>query len=393
VLRFLYSFLALVFIATSASAHRDNESYVYFNVSDDALSGRVEVTLDDLALLVDIDTNGDATISKTELEAALPQVFDFFAGRLSITSEGQDYSLQSSGVTYLDTPQGVFAQLQFDIPGLSPTPDSVALTYDFPYDEAEPGHLGYALIESNTRTGVEDNESRIALVFRPGDTPQELNLTADPAFKVFVDFVIHGIWHIWLGFDHVVFLIALLMATVMTVQGGRWVPVENFRVAFMNTVKLVTLFTVSHSVTLSLAALNIITLPVTLVEIIIAGSIAVVALIHLFPQFHRYTLWIVFGFGLFHGFGFANVLEPLGVQPTAKLVGLAGFNIGVEIGQLAIVIVVFPILFLLRKWSAYPFLALKAASVFFIFLAGLWLFERSSGVLWRLQQDLFAAVM
>ena len=260
-----------------------------------------------------------------------------------------------------------------------------------PFQDQKPGHLGYAIIESNSRTGVADNEAHISLIFEPGDTRQALSLVAPPWHQVFIEFVEHGVWHIWLGFDHVVFLVTLLLPAVMVLTASGWAPAPNFRAAMWNVLKLVTVFTISHSVTLSLAALNILTLPVTLVEWIIAFSIAFVALGNIYPIAHRHTLWVVFVFGLFHGFGFANVLEPLGVNPAAKVVGLAAFNIGVELGQVALVAVLFPLLFAVRKWSGYPFVALRLASVVFILLAGAWLAERSPALFDGIQRTLLSS--
>ncbi len=384
----LLAALLLFVIAQPADAHRQNESYVFFNVTDLALSGRIEATLPDLDKIVLLDADGDGTVSREEFSTKADEVFGFFAQRLIISHDGQEYPIAADGHEFLDTPAGTFALIHFTVPGLSPTPDAVDVTYRSPFQEREPGHLGFGLIESNTRTGVEGNERYISMIFEPGGESHRLSLVGEPALKIFKDFVIHGIWHIWLGFDHVVFLITLLMPSVLTLSTGAWQPVANFRAAFINVLKVVTVFTVSHTITLSLSSLGIIRLPVTLVEVVIALSIAVVALGNMFPVFHRYTLLVVFAFGLFHGFGFANVLAPLGLQPSAKLIGLAAFNIGVELGQIAIVAAVFPVLYLLRRWNAYPFLALRVASVCFILLAGVWFIERSSGVFWRLQQQL-----
>lgn len=85
-------------------------------------------------------------------------------------------------------------------------------------------------------------------------------------------------------------------------------------------------------------------------------------------------------------------LAPLGVQPSAKVVGLAAFNIGVELGQVAIVLVLFPVLFALRRLAIYPMVATQLASVVFILLAAVWFVERSSGIFWRLQQQLLSSL-
>jgi len=205
-----------------------------------------------------------------------------------------------------------------------------------------------------------------------------LSTVSDPWYKIFTEFVWQGVLHIWFGFDHVLFLITLLLPAVLLRKAGQWAPVNEFKTAFINVVKIATVFTISHTITLSLA--------------VIAVSIAVVAFGNMFPIWHHRVLLIVFIFGLFHGFGFANVLEPLGLVPSAKAVGLLAFNIGVELGQIAIILVLFPILYVLRNWSAYPFLALKVGSIAIILMASIWIVERTAPTFWKYQQQLFAMV-
>ena len=117
-----------------------------------------------------------------------------------------------------------------------------------------------------------------------------------------------------------------------------------------------------------------------LVEGVIALSIAIVALNILRPFLDRKVWVVVFVFGLFHGLGFASVLEPLGVSGASKSAALVGFNVGVEIGQLAIIIVVFPVLFLLREWKGYKPLALQLGSVALMLVSIFWFVERTIDV-------------
>ena len=116
-------------LALSASAHRLNESYVYFQVTDDALTGRIEATLSDLDGLVGLDADGDGTVTEAEFTAQADTVFTFFSDRLFITSDGTDHGVVANGHDFLRTPQGVFAQMHFDIPTLGSTPDAVEVTY------------------------------------------------------------------------------------------------------------------------------------------------------------------------------------------------------------------------------------------------------------------------
>jgi len=159
-------------------------------------------------------------------------------------------------------------------------------------------------------------------------------------------------------------------------EQNRWEAVTDFRQAFVNVFKVVTAFTVAHSLTLSLAALQILKLPSRLVESAIAFSVLLAAINNVRTLF-RGRIWLVaFGFGLIHGFGFANVLTELGLPRRILLVALVSFNVGVEVGQLAIVSLFLPLAFALRRTLFYQYLLLKPGSTLIAVIASLWLVER-----------------
>lgn len=386
-MRIVFALLISVFsisLVTGASAHSYNESYVYFDVTEETLAGRVEVNLTDLARLDAQDGSVNTPMAKEAFEAKYNEFADYFSNRLELSLDGKPLDVEfrdASGLTYLDTEKGTFAQLWFDVDGFGQTPVAIEMSYDAMFSDVDPAHRGFALIATNTRNGMEENEGYISLIFAPGDGSKRLYLNDEPTFGVIMTFLEHGVWHIWLGFDHVLFLITLLISSVMFINGGRWEPSNGLRESMMNTVKIVTVFTLAHTVTLSLATFGIITLPVAFVEAVIALSIAVVAIGNLFPRFHTQSWKVVFIFGLFHGFGFANVLEPLGLDPTRKAIGLGAFNIGVELGQLAIVFAVFPILFALRLLPSYRVVAMQGGSLALIAIAIFWFVERTYGAL------------
>lgn len=148
-----------------------------------------------------------------------------------------------------------------------------------------------------------------------------------------------GVEHIITGYDHLLFLLALILC------GG----------SLVQLLKIITAFTLAHSLTLAAAALNIITLPSVLVEAVIALSIAYVAFENLFPRYaisRRWTISLLFG--LMHGFGFSSVLREIGLPQENLIWSLLNFNLGVEAGQLLAVVIVLPGLFWLRKtaWEA-----------------------------------------
>ncbi|MEO0693222.1 MAG: HupE/UreJ family protein, partial [Pseudomonadota bacterium] len=205
---------------------------------------------------------------------------------------------------------------------------------------------------------------------------------------VFVDFVVHGIWHIWHGIDHLMFLAALLLAATMTRRDGHWAPTENLGRSMGVMVGLVTAFTLGHALAISLSAFGVIRFPSTWVEGAIALSIILVALANLMPGLQTRSGLALFAFGLFHGFGFVSVLPLLGADPMLKTVGLIGFTIGIELAQLAIVLVAFPVLYLVCNWRIYPMLALRLGSVGVIAIAAVWFAERSYNFLGPVRQTL-----
>ena len=149
-------------------------------------------------------------------------------------------------------------------------------------------------------------------------------------------YLVTGIEHIFLGYDHIAFLVAIVL------WARRLVPV----------IKVVTAFTIAHSITLSLAALQIVVIPSTIVEPAIAASIFFVAVENFFSRNVDGRWRVTFTFGLIHGFGFAGALREMGLPANAVVPALAAFNIGVEIGQIAIVSIVVPALILLDRLFA-----------------------------------------
>jgi len=377
ILRFLMAALfAVLMLPSAGAAHELNQSYVYIQVKEDGLTGRVEVIFDDIAQVLPLDADGDGTITVEEFEARADEAFAVVTERLVLRHEGRDLNIVSTGFDSFGA--GVVldgkkvAQMSFDVEGLDTVPEAIEMQYIFLYDEVDPTHSGYALIEENFRTGIAENESFVSLIFGNGNETQELSLVGASWWSVFVDFVVHGIWHIWIGHDHILFLVSLLISSVMILTAGKWAPRDTFGSAFWEVLKIVTLFTIAHSITLSLAATGLVRIPAPFIEFIIAISIAIMALDNIFPIFHRRAWLIILGFGLIHGFGFANVLAPLGVDPQHTFVTLAAFNIGVEIGQAAIVAVVFPILFVMRKSKLYQPVIMVGLSIVLIAIALFW---------------------
>jgi hypothetical protein len=216
----------------------------------------------------------------------------------------------------------------------------------------------------------------MSAIFSPAQPTQQFDLRNLSATERFLDFIRLGVWHIWTGIDHILFLLALLLPSVFRWQSGAWEVTASFRATLICVLKIVTAFTVAHSITLSLAALQIVHLNSRLVETVIALSVAFAALNNIFALFPDSGWLIAFSFGFIHGFGFANVLSDLGLARGNLAAPLIGFNGGVELGQLAVVTLFLPFAFKLRTLPLYRVGVFKFGSLLITALAGVWAWER-----------------
>jgi len=182
-------------------------------------------------------------------------------------------------------------------------------------------------------------------------------------------FMAQGTWHVWIGYDHLAFLVLLLLPSV---RGNL-----KLREVCRELLQIVTAFTLAHSVTLALAATDTVRLPVRPVELAIAASIVVAGALNLSPAAARWRLPLAFGFGLVHGFGFANALAEIGSQGTRLVPVLAGFNIGVELAQLSVIAVLLPVLLRMRQSPFYAARLLPAASMAMMLAGAAWFAARA----------------
>lgn len=180
------------------------------------------------------------------------------------------------------------------------------------------------------------------------------------------DRAVEGIWHIWIGIAHILFLLSLLLLAPLSSAPRSvvsWEPVIRFRLAFFDVVSVVTAFTVAHSITLGLSVMNWVDPPADVIEPDIALSVVLAALNNLLGWFSLKRWRLAFVFGLIHGFGFANVLLDLGLPTQALAVALGGFNVGVELGQLAIVVVFLSVAWWLRHTAFYRWVVVAGGSL------------------------------
>jgi hypothetical protein len=357
----------LAFFATGAFAHKPSDSYLAISVEGTEVHGQWDIALRDLDFAIGLDDNGDGNITWGEVKAHQAEIAAYALARLKLRFGGADCPVHAVAFLADDHSDGAYSVMRFE-GACKVEADAIEISYSL-FADLDPQHKGLLRLEhgGGTRTGI----------FSPERSTQSFELEKISAFTQFFDYAREGVWHIWIGFDHILFLLSLLLPAVLAPGGGRWQAVERFAPAFWDVFKIVTSFTVAHSITLSLAALGVISLPSRLVESAIAASVVLAALNNIVPLVHGRRWMVAFFFGLVHGFGFASVLRDLGLPQNALLIALVGFNLGVEGGQLAIVSAFLPVAYWLRATWLYRRLIFIGGSLAIVAVAGTWLIERA----------------
>jgi hypothetical protein len=359
-------FLFCVLCAGTASAHKPSDSYLVLDVAGKEITGQWDIALRDLDMAIGLDQDGNGELTWDEVRARHDAIAAYALSRLTLASGGAPCPLRVTAHLLDDHSDGAYAVLRLQA---SCAADIVTLdaNYRLLFD-IDPQHKGLLRLTHNTQTST--------AIFTPDSPAQQLRVADASRWRQFADYVRHGVRHIWIGFDHILFLLSLLLPAVLVHTAKGWQGRDTFRSSFIEVLKVVTAFTLAHSVTLTLATLGVVALPSRVVESAIAASVVLAALNNIWPVFERRRAIVAFAFGLIHGFGFASVLLDLGLPKTALLLSLVGFNVGVEVGQLCIVAVFLPLAFAARRTVAYRRVVLLGGSVLIAAIALVWLCER-----------------
>jgi hydrogenase/urease accessory protein HupE len=340
---------AALLLPRAASAHPVPFSYVDLRVQPGAIEGTLVAHVFDLAHDLNIDPPERLLDANLVAERA-GSIIELLAPRLMLSADGRPLRAEWSRAEALTDRQSIRLHLRCAV-DRSPGTVTVAAVM-FPYD---PNHETFLNIyEGEALTQAILDARRIRFEYFAG--------SRQGIRAVIKRFVPAGVHHILIGPDHLLFLVGLLLL------GG-----SIRQLAFV-----VTAFTVAHSITLSLAALNIVTPPARLIEPAIALSIVYVGADNLLVRGGRdVRAWIAFTFGFIHGFGFANVLREMDLPPRALGWSLFSFNVGVEIGQLLVVVLVASALALLRARSEAAGRQLAFAGSLVVIAAGtFWFIQR-----------------
>ncbi len=347
----------------AAGAHGTSRSYLSVEPADAAgqRAAQWEVALLDLAVVLPLDANGDHRIVWGEILAQEVVIQSLVHANVRLSDSAGDCRTEVAPlmIEWHGEQAYVAAPLRVVCAG-----DAGTLAVDYGFLRG---------IDSSHRMLVRmDDASAVrTLVATPGER-REIGAAHASGSAEFTRYLKEGAHHIWIGYDHLAFLFALLLPAVLRRARGGWQPVEQLRDAAMETLKIVSAFTLSHSITLGLSALGWLRPPAQAIEVAIALSVAAAAALNLLPGLKLRGATLAFGFGFIHGFGFANALADLGLSRGDVVLPLLGFNLGVEIGQLAVVAAVLPLLFWWRVRPVYAARWLPAASIGIVAVALYW---------------------
>jgi hypothetical protein len=359
--------LLLLLACGAAHAHKPSDSYLHLRSEQARIDGQWDIALRDLDYAIGLDTDQDGAITWGEVRSRHAQIAAFALARLSLHADTSPCSLSVSEHLIDRHGDGAYAVLRLS--GECPqAPRVLEARYRLFFD-LDAQHRGLLRLEHGGQTR--------SAIFAPDSSAQRFELAVARPWRQFADYLRHGVWHIWIGFDHILFLLALLLPAVLVRREGDWVAADSLKPVVTDVVKVVTAFTLAHSVTLSLAALGLATLPARWVESAIAASVVLAALNNVYPLVRGRRWLLAFAFGLVHGFGFASVLADLGLPRESLVSALIAFNLGVELGQLAIVAAFLPLAWWLRGSTAYRRGVLAAGSLAVGAVALVWLAERA----------------
>ncbi len=365
-------------LPATALAHKESDAYVDLHTDPanlNALLGQFDVALRDLDFAIGIDSNHDGNITWGEVKAHRDAIERYVLPNLTIKGDGLTCQITPSGQMIDVHSDGAYDVILFKALCDKEVPDQLTILYRL-FQDVDPYHRGIISVYVRGQTS--------GAVLGPQNTSTTLNLNRPDRWRQFKSFVIDGIWHIWTGPDHLLFILSLLLPSVLICvrrprtlfDSGVWQPAKRFWPAALELVKVISGFTVSHSVTLTLSVLGFVNLPSRLVESGIALSVIVAAFNNIYPIVTRRAWVVAFAFGFIHGLGFASALAGLKLPPVAMAVSLGGFNVGVEIGQESVVMPLIMLAFAIRKSSFYRIGVLRIGSWIIVGVAGLWLYER-----------------
>ena len=327
--------LAALLVALPAAAHKASDSYLAISGEGKTLTAQWDLSLRDLAEPLQLDADGDGKITWGEVHAQEARLSAWALSHLAVSAAGKPCAVGPAELLVDAHSDGTYAVLRFALQ-CAAAPAALTIHYSLLFD-TDALHRGLLRLTlgGETRTAV----------FAPATATQTFEVGSQLGA-----FARAGAVHVFTGRGHLLFLLALLVPCVLRRRKGswKWALAERFRPALGEAARVVTAFAVAHSITLTMAAFQLVQPPLGLVEAGIALSVLVAALDNFVPLFGSRRWAVAFGFGLLHGFGFARALAGAGLPRTSLLEALFSFNLGIELAVLAVATVFLEGAFALR---------------------------------------------
>ncbi len=364
-------FLCLILWSGAVFSHQTGNSYLTLREADDRLWVELDFIVRDLGNLLQVPGQPSGPPSAPEKLAALQvPITQVIQQSLSIAVDEQDIPLEFMSQSVVLHNDGLYVRQRFSAKALSADAKFVVVRYQF---FTQNDMLGRAFFKLNLR-GEE-----ISSVFDQSNAIQRFALGEGKRWSTMGLFTKEGAKHIWEGPDHLLFLLTLLLPGLMLIRPAESSTASSSTAAWKFALKVITAFTVAHSLTLASSVLGWVSLPDRFIESTIALSIMVSAALNLQNRF-TFSHWkLAFVFGLIHGMGFANGLKELGLSSMYFLEALFAFNLGVELGQLsAVVLVAVPLVLLARREESRMQVMRWGSGMVFL-IALFWLVQRLFG--------------
>ncbi|HBR97295.1 MAG TPA: hypothetical protein DD979_07940 [Gammaproteobacteria bacterium] len=357
----------LLMTSPGAWAHQSSTSFLHIQVapaSPPDYTAQWRASLIDVALAIGLDQNGDNAITWGEVLARHPAIVAYLQSRMTFQRQGQACRV-TLDLPQLDGRQDIYLVQPMSLQCASTGTLDVQYSPLFDINTAHKGMIRFSTPQSHRIALVNDPQTHVSFA----GTPRS-------AWQVFGDFVHSGMAHIAIGYDHLLFLLALLLPSVLHSHQGRWQVRRGFQPVLVDVLTIVTCFTLTHSLSLMAASQHWLTPSPVLVETVIAASVVVAGGLLFFPTFHRYRWVLALVFGFIHGFGFAGLLSEQSTGAEALWLVALGFNVGIEIGQILIVLMVLPLLYLTGGHRWYRRYCLPTGAMVLMVTGALWTLER-----------------
>ena len=366
--------LGVLIWSGKATAHSSSNSYLTLSAPNKQLALRADIHLRDVDLIFDLDADRDGQVTWGETQMRSLELSAWLEQGLQLSESGKKCSLGKADLQVSQLADGTYLSAMWS-PDCQRINDLANVDFTLRYSlifQQDSLHKGLLKVDL-------PNLQSSALL-SPERPDAQISLTESSALRVFSKYIIEGVWHIWIGIDHIVFLISLLLLAPLQPSRKKiteWPATQTARPVLLDILAVVTAFTIAHSITLGLTVMEWLTPPSDLIEPAIALSVVLASLNNLLGGYSLKRWRLAFVFGLIHGFGFANVLLDLGLPNSALVAALGGFNLGVELGQLAIVMVFLPMAWLLRSTLFYRWVVVAGGSFVIALLGIYWLLDRS----------------